>query len=207
MNTDTKAESASGQPLTTLRSEAIALIRNRGYERRERPFKLASGQLSHDYIDGKYAVDTGSRLQLMSQVIVELAAAKGMSFTTVGGPTMGADALAHGVAIVSGSAWFCVRKKPKSRGREQWIEGARLRGEDRVLLVDDVVTTGGSIVEAYKRVVAVGAYVVGVIPMVDRGDMGALRFAKFGVPYAPLATYHDLGIEPVSGSGLVASAS
>jgi orotate phosphoribosyltransferase len=121
---------------------------------------------------------------------------------------MGADALAHGVALLSGCEWFSVRKKPKPYGREQWIEGARLRAEARVLLVDDVVTTGGSIVEAYERVVAVNAHVVGVIPMVDRGNAAALRFAELGVPYAPLVTYHDLGIEPVGGGpGLVASAS
>jgi orotate phosphoribosyltransferase len=66
-----------------------------------------------------------------------------------------------------------------------------------VLLVDDVVTSGGSIMQAYERVIATGATVTGVIPMVDRGDAGAERFRQVGVPYAALVTYHDLEIEPV----------
>jgi orotate phosphoribosyltransferase len=66
-----------------------------------------------------------------------------------------------------------------------------------VLLVDDVISTGGSTEKAYERVTAVGAVVTGVIPMVDRGDIAAARFAARGVPFAALVTYKDLGIEPV----------
>ena len=106
--------------------EAFDLIRTRGYEHREEPFKLASGQLSHDYIDGKYAIDTGERLTVVTRAIADLAAMNGIEFDAVGGLTMGADSIAIGVAIVTGKAWFSVRKEQKSRGREQWIEGTRL---------------------------------------------------------------------------------
>src|ERR1700759_3816578 len=140
---------------------AFALIRDRGYEHRDEPFKLASGQLSHDYIDGKYAVDTGERLAGVSRAVAELAEANGIEFDAVGGLTMGADPLAHGVAIVTGKAWFSVRKEQKQRGREQWIEGTRLEPGTRVLLVDDVISTGGSTEIAFERVVAAGAVVSG----------------------------------------------
>jgi orotate phosphoribosyltransferase len=110
---------------------------------------------------------------------------------------MGADPLAHGVAMVTGKAWFSVRKEQKQRGREQWIEGTRLEPGTRVLLVDDVISTGGSTEKAYERVTAVGAVVTGVIPMVDRGDVATKRFAAKGVPFVALITYSDLGIEPV----------
>jgi orotate phosphoribosyltransferase len=176
---------------------AFDLIRTRGYERREEPFRLASGQLSHDYIDGKYAIDTGERMAIVSRAVADLAADRGIEFDAVGGLTMGADPLAHGVAMVTGKAWFSVRKEQKSRGREQWIEGTRLEPGIRVLLVDDVISTGGSTEIAYERVVAVGAVVTGVIPMVDRGDVATGRFAKRGIPFAALVTYRDLGIEPV----------
>ena len=176
---------------------AFDLIRTRGYEYREEPFRLASGQLSHDYIDGKFAIDTGERMSVVSRAVVDLAAARGIDFDAVGGLTMGADPLAHGVAMVTGKAWFSVRKEQKSRGREQWIEGTRLEPGTRVLLVDDVISTGGSTEIAYERVAAVGAVVTGVIPMVDRGDIAAGRFAKRGVPFAALVTYRDLGITPV----------
>jgi len=176
---------------------AFDLIRTRGHERRDEPFRLASGQLSHDYIDGKYAVDTGERLAVVSRAVADLAAANGIEFDAVGGLTMGADPLAHGVAMVTGKAWFSVRKEQKSRGREQWIEGTRLQPGTRVLLVDDVISTGGSTEIALDRVKAVGAVATGVIPMVDRGDVAARRFAQHGVPFHALVTYRDLGIEPV----------
>ena len=176
---------------------ALDLVRTRGHEHREQPFKLASGQLSHDYIDGKFAVDTGERLAVVSRAIADLAATSGIEFDAVGGLTMGADSLAIGIAMVTGKAWFSVRKEQKQRGHEQWIEGTRLEPGTRVLLVDDVISTGGSTEKAYDRVTAVGAVVTGVIPMVDRGDVAAKRFAAKGVPFAALVTYRDLGIEPV----------
>jgi orotate phosphoribosyltransferase len=158
---------------------------------------LASGQLSHDYIDGKFAIDTGERLTIVSRAVAELAASHGIDFDAVGGLTMGADPLAHGVAMVTGKAWFSVRKEQKQRGREQWIEGTRLQPGTRVLLVDDVISTGGSTEIAYGRVKEVGAVVTGVIPMVDRGDIAAKRFAALDVPFVALVTYRDLGIDPV----------
>lgn len=187
--------SSSERPATW--QAAFDLIATRGHERRAEPFKLASGQLSHDYIDGKYAVDTGERLTIVSRAVAELAAAHGIEFDAVGGLTMGADPLAHGVAMVTGKAWFSVRKEQKQRGREQWIEGTRLEPGTRVLLVDDVISTGGSTEIALERVVAAGAVVTGVIPMVDRGDIAAKRFAQRNVPFVALVTYRDLEIEPV----------
>ncbi|TRW88967.1 orotate phosphoribosyltransferase [Mycolicibacterium sp. 018/SC-01/001] len=176
---------------------AFELIRTRGHERRDEPFRLASGQLSHDYIDGKFAVDTGERLAVVSRAVADLAAAHGIEFDAVGGLTMGADPLAHGVAMVTGKAWFSVRKEQKSRGREQWIEGTRLQSGDRVLLVDDVISTGGSTEQALERIAPLGVVVTGVIPMVDRGDIAAARFAKRGIPFHALVSYRDLGIDPV----------
>ena len=176
---------------------AFELIRTRGYEHRAEPFRLASGQLSHDYIDGKYAIDTGERLTIVSRAVADLAVRTGIEFDAVGGLTMGADPLAHGIAMVTGAAWFSVRKEQKQRGREQWIEGTRLQQGTRVLLVDDVISTGGSTALAFDRVVQVGAVVTGVIPMVDRGDVATELFAQRGVPFAALVTYRDLGIEPI----------
>ena len=66
-----------------------------------------------------------------------------------------------------------------------------------MLLVDDVISTGGSTENAFDRVTAIGAVVTGVIPMVDRGDVATERFAARNVPFAALVTYRDLGIEPI----------
>src|SRR3954468_3851617 len=149
---------------------AFELIRTRGYEHRAEPFKLASGQLSHDYIDGKVAVDTGERLGIVSRAVADLAERRGIEFDAVGGLTMGADPLAHGIAMVTGKAWFSVRKEQKQRGREQWVEGTRLQEGTRVLLVDDVISTGGSTALALDRIAPLGVIVTGVLPMGDHVD-------------------------------------
>src|SRR6201988_5305441 len=101
----------------------------------------------------------------VSRAVADLAVRTGIEFDAVGGLTMGADPLAHGIAMVTGKAWFSVRKEQKQRGREQWIEGTRIEAGTRVLLVDDVISPGGSTEKAYDRVTAVGAVFTGVIPM------------------------------------------
>lgn len=176
------------------RTQIVELVKTRGYRRSEEPFELASGQLSRDYIDGKLAVASGANLALVARAIIGEVSE---DFTAVGGLTMGADALAHAVAIVSGCEWFSVRKEPKGRGLNRWIEGARLDSTHRVLLVDDVVTTGGSILQAYDHVIAEGASIVAVVTLVDRGEVARAEFRSRGVPYHGLVTYTDLGIDPV----------
>jgi orotate phosphoribosyltransferase len=176
------------------------LVKNRGFDRRELPVMLASGKLNHYYVDGKHAVDCGDSLVMVATAVVDLAKANGIEFDAVGGLTMGADPLAIGISIVAHKYWFSVRKARKGRDRNQWIEGTRFDDEKlRVLLVDDVVNTGGSLIEAYNRVEEEGGVVTGVIPMVDRSDATAKAklFAHRGVPYIPLMDYNDLGIEPV----------
>ncbi|MFV0494076.1 orotate phosphoribosyltransferase [Mycobacterium sp.] len=174
------------------------LVKNIGHEYRQEPFLLASGRKSHDYIDGKHAVAYGDNLMTAARAIADLAAARDIEFDAVGGLTMGADAIAIAVAVVAHKDWFSVRKERKKRGLDQYIEGARFEpGVTRVLVVDDVVTSGGSIGQACSRAREAGATVTGVIPMVDRGDAATKLFAELGLPYFPLVTYGDLGIEPV----------
>ncbi len=182
----------------------IDLVRKHGHVRRDEPFRLASGQVSHDYIDGKRAVASGADLRLVADAVI--AAVAGTRFDAVGGLTMGADPVAHAVAVVSGCDWFSVRKEPKGRGLNQWIEGCSLGRGSRVLLVDDVVTTGGSVFQAYERAIGTGAQVVAAVTLVDRGDVAAPKFKTLGVPYWPLVTYRDLEIEPV-GPSIAAPAS
>ena len=102
-----------------------ALVRRFGYERREEPFQLSSGGWSHDYVDGKHAMASGPALRQVSQAVID---SVDFEFDAVGGPTMGADAVAHGVALLSGRAWFSVRKEAKGHGREAWVEGSAAGG-------------------------------------------------------------------------------
>lgn len=170
------------------------LVLATGYERREEPFQLTSGGWSHDYVDGKFAVSSGSVLKQVCEAVVT---AIGEGFDAVGGPTMGADALAHGIAVVTGSSWFSVRKEPKGHGRRAWIEGARLEPGDRVAIVEDVVSTGGSLLRAVDKVVELGVEVVAATALLDRSPRVAERFSAAGIRWVPLLTWEDLDIEPL----------
>jgi orotate phosphoribosyltransferase len=185
--------------IADLRASLLAVIRSKGYERRTEPFQLSSGQWSHDYVDAKRAVAAGPDLVLAARAIVALAASRWAEFDAVGGLTMGADAFAHAVAVATGSRWFSVRKEAKRHGRQRLIEGAELRAGDRILVVDDVVTTGASIGKAVDAVDEAGARVVLATTLLDRGEATSRLMAGRGVPYEPLLTYRDLGIDPVDG--------
>ena len=102
-----------------------------------------------------------------------------------------------GIAAVSDCRWFFVRKEPKHRGTRRLIEGAQIASGDRVLLVEDVVTTGGSIFQALEAVDETGAETVAAVTLVDRSGLAAAKFEQRGVAYYPMTTYESLGIEPV----------
>jgi orotate phosphoribosyltransferase len=189
--------SGPADALPRLRAGVLTVLRERGWVRRAEPFQLSSGDWSHDYVDGKRALAGGDELRLAAEAVVALAASAGVAFDAVGGLTMGADPLAHAVAVVSGARWFSVRKKSKQHGRGRLVEGAELGPGTSVLLVEDVVTTGRSMLQALDAVEATGASVVLAVTLLDRGDVAGPAVRARGVPYAPLATYGDLGIDPV----------
>ncbi|HEX2192695.1 MAG TPA: phosphoribosyltransferase family protein [Acidimicrobiales bacterium] len=181
-----------------LRTQVLDVVRRLGHVRREEAFQLSSGGWSHDYVDGKRALAGGTELRLAAEAVVATAAEQGAAFDAVGGLTMGADPLSHAVAVVSGAKWFSVRKEAKGHGRQRAVEGAELGPTVSVLLVEDVVTTGRSLLQALDAVEATGARVVLAVTLLDRGDVARGTLADRGVAYAPLATYADLGIEPVA---------
>ena len=181
------------------RAQLLEVVRERGLIQFDEPRELASGELSRDFIDAKAALSRGADLRLACSVIAGSVAAAGIDFDAVGGLTLGADQFSHGIAahLADHREWFVVRKQPKGRGTDQLVEGATLSEGTRVLLVDDIVTTGGSIQTAHQRVVDTGATVVAAVTLVDRSDIASVFFAERGVPYLPVFTYRDLGIVPV----------
>ncbi|MGH9276747.1 MAG: orotate phosphoribosyltransferase [Acidimicrobiales bacterium] len=186
-------------PVNSHADAVVRLLRERGYVRRDEPFQLSSGEWSHDYVDGKRALAGGADLRLAAEAIVELVAAEGVAYDAVGGLTMGADPLAHAVAVVSGASWFSVRKEAKDHGRGRRIEGAVLGPGTTVVLLEDVVTTGASILRALDAVEETGARVVLATTLLDRGEQARDRFAARSVPYRPLSTFRDLHIAPIGG--------
>ncbi len=193
--------------LAELRERLIEIVRKRGHLALDEPVRLASGDWSRHFVDAKKALARGSDLELAADSLIELGKEMGVEFDAVGGLTMGADPFAHAVALVADVEWFSVRKKAKDRGTRQRIEGAQLAPGRRVLLVDDVVTRGGSILDALEAIRETGATVVAAVCLVDRGDFGIEKFRHESTPYRPLITYEDLGIPPVgSEPGLSAEA-
>jgi orotate phosphoribosyltransferase len=176
------------------RAALADLMRTRGYEYRDPPFRLTSGGWSHDYVDGKHAVARGPDLRQASQGVIDVVAEP---FGAVGGPTMGADALAHGVALLAGASWFSIRKEAKGHGRGAWVEGARLEPGETVVILDDVVSTGASLLRAAERVQELGVEVIAATTLLDRSPSVAPRFLAAGIPWVPLLTWEDIGIQPL----------
>jgi orotate phosphoribosyltransferase len=172
------------------------------------PIRLASGEMSQDFIDGKLAVDDPDDLDLVGAAMFHAASSAGIEFDAVGGLVLGAVPFTFGVAHAARCKWFMIRKEPKGRGTNRWIEGVRITPGMRIMIVDDVVTTGGSIRDAYDHVVNEGGDVVFATTLVDRGDAATEYFQSVGVPYCPMLTYRDLDIKPVGhGSQQAAAAS
>jgi orotate phosphoribosyltransferase len=185
-----------------LKDEVARIVREKGLLHLPEPVRLASGAMSQDFVDGKRALAEGGDLELACQAMLQTAAELGVEFDAAGGMTLGADQFSHGIALLTKRRWFVVRKAVKGRGTNQRIEGAALGAGTRVLLLDDVITTGGNVREAYEVVRATGATITGVICLVDRSDLAAPYFAAQRVPYGAVITYRDLGIDPVR-DGLV----
>lgn len=185
--------------MSTLKDQVITAIRARGLRHFDEPVQLASGEFSHDFIDGKAALCSGGDLEVACRALLELVAE--IEFDAVGGLTMGADQFAHVMAVLAHKDWFVVRKEPKNRGTNKLVEGAHVGSGSRVVLLDDVVTSGGSIKKAHVAITELGADVVAAVTLVDRGEVARAYFATQAIPYFALVTYKDLDIAPVGGLG------
>ncbi len=162
-------------------------------------FTLASGRKSTYYLDGKQVTLDPEGSRLIAEGILDLLGAQTMP-AAVGGMSIGADPITSAVVTMSAVRstpvlGFMVRKQAKGHGTNQYIEGPVKPG-DAVVIVEDVVTTGGSSLEAIERVEAFGMKVTGVIAIIDRMEGGAQAFQKAGYPFASLLSIRDFGIEP-----------
>jgi len=154
---------------------------------------LTSGQTAQYYVDAKRAILLPAGFLALGQLV--RAEAERAGATAVGGMTMGADPVAC-AALAAGAdvKAFFVRKDAKQHGLQRRIEGPPLEQGERCLIVEDVVTTGGSTVQAIEAVRAEGFDVCGVITVLDRlaGGAEAIRLASGDAPYEPLATIDDV---------------
>jgi orotate phosphoribosyltransferase len=154
-------------------------------------FLLRSGTRSGYYID-KYLFTTQPRL--LRRIAAALAARAPSGVQRLAGPVLGAVPLVTAVSLQMELPMVIVRTdKPKEYGTARQIEGALESGE-QVLLIEDVVTTGGAALAAVDALRAAGADVVGALVVVDREQGGPEAFAARGVPFRALFTKTELGL-------------
>jgi orotate phosphoribosyltransferase len=179
------------------REALIALIREKALKFGH--FKLTSGKEATYYLDGKQATLDPAGARLVAEGILDLLAPGPMP-AAIGGMSIGADPITASVVTMSAVrgtpiSGFMVRKESKGHGTNQYIEGP-VRPGDQVVIVEDVVTTGGSSLTAIERAEAFGLKVLRVIAIVDRMEGGAEAFAKAGHDFSSLLCIRDFGIEP-----------
>lgn len=160
---------------------------------REGDFTLSSGRTSTWYVDARQLTFRGDCIETVGRAITEaLECIDVPEFDAVGGLSIGADPVTVAVALVSGARGFAVRKETKDHGTGGRIAGP-LRPGDRVVVVEDTVTTGGSALVALDAVHEAGANVVAVAALLDRGGVLEAELARRGIAYAPVLTAPDLG--------------
>ena len=156
------------------RNELMRIIRELSYEERE--VTLASGRKSNFYFDGKQTSLHARGGLLVGKAFWEIIKSFEGPIHGVGGLTMGADPIATATSIAATLDGqqvhaFIIRKEPKGHGTGQWLEGRKnLPPGSRVVIVEDVTTTGGSSMKAVERATQEGLEVLGIVTLVDREE-------------------------------------
>lgn len=158
-------------------------------------FTLSSGLKSSYYFDGRLTTLWPEGAYLVGKMMFELV--KDAGIEAIGGPTMGADPMVAAVALVSHLEGkpipaFMVRMQPKKHGTQRYIEG-HLPPGGRVAIVDDVITTGGSVFRAIEAVEAEGCRVGRVVVLLDRNQGGADELRRRGYSFAALLRADEKG--------------
>jgi orotate phosphoribosyltransferase len=172
----------------------IHLLVTRSARRGE--FTLASGAKSSLYIDARMTTMSPEGLTLIGTLGLGALRDSGWQPDSVGGLTLGADPVAYAIAYTSAVAGtplraFTVRKEAKVHGTGKLIEGPFTVG-DRVVVIEDVITTGGSALKAIAAVTSAGATVAGVLAVVDREEGGRQAIERDGFSVIALATASEI---------------
>lgn len=180
----------------TLKDKLIRILTSRSIEKGD--FTLSSGRKSNYYIDARRSTMSAEGLSVVGQLGLSAIRMLGWKAEAVGGETLAADPVAYAIAMASRQAppvldAFTVRKDPKKHGTGRQIEGCFEKGM-RVVIVEDTITTGGSVTRAAEAVRTAGGTVAGVLGLVDReeGGVDALRAAGYAVH--ALLSIKDLGL-------------
>jgi orotate phosphoribosyltransferase len=171
-------------------SALITLLAERSAQRGH--FRLASGKESDFYIDARLTTMSPEGLAMIGPLALSTLRETGWTIDAVGGLTLGADPISYAISYASAASGhplraFTVRKEPKAHGTGRLLEGP-VREGDRVAIIEDVITTGGSALRAIEAVRSAKASVAGVLALVDREEGGRQAIEKTGVSVMSLVT-------------------
>jgi orotate phosphoribosyltransferase len=185
--------------MSPARQELLQLLAQKSFRLGE--FKLSSGGTSDYYIDCRTTTLDARGAQLVGQVFFEEMRGQGWHADAIGGLTMGADPIVVAVAVTSGTLHgFLVRKAEKQHGMGQRVEGFREKGA-RVVIVDDVCTTGSSTVQAIEAAREFGFNVVGAMCLVEREEAHGrpnVEKAAAPAPFISIFTANDVRREHIA---------
>lgn len=179
------------------REQLAALLRERSISFGN--FRLSSGQHSRYYIDARRATMSAQGQLLVGRLGLAAIRGAGWAPAAVGGLTMGADPVAYAIARASVDQppliqAFSIRKAAKEHGTTRRIEGNFSAG-DRVVVLEDVITSGGSALQAIEAIQSEDGVVLGVLALVDRNQGGKSAIESLGLRVVAITTAHELGIE------------
>ena len=183
------------QKLSVLKRQLFTLLEKEALKRGK--FILSSGKESNYYLDGRIITLTPEGAYLTAAIILEMI--KGRNIAAIGGPTLGADPITGAIAALSHInkiplTTFIVRKSPKEHGTRQQIEGPQLKKGSRVVLVDDVATTGKALIEAKGVLDKLGVIVDSAIVIVDRNEGAQESLNNAGLKLESIFTIADFGL-------------
>lgn len=176
--------------MSDLHQRLVALLAERSAHRGQ--FVLSSGRVSNLYIDARLTTMSPEGLSIIGGLALGTINREFGEVDSVGGLTLGADPIAYAIAYASASSSrliraFTVRKEPKTYGTSRLIEGPYHPG-DRVVVIEDVITTGGSALRAVGVLKTHGAQILGVLALVDREEGGREALEHEGLHVHPLTT-------------------
>lgn len=192
----------------TDRATLVRMLAQRSVRRGH--FTLASGRESSHYVDARLTTMSPEGLAVIGPLALAAIRERQWAADAVGGLTLGADPIAYATALASVNSpplvrAFTVRKEAKQHGTGRLIEGPMREG-DRVVVIEDVITTGGSALRAAEAVRRAGAIVSGILALVDREEGGRAILEGQGFPVVCLATLSELLDQtPVAGAAEEAS--
>ncbi len=180
---------------TQAKKQLLEILKKNSFKRKR--VVLSSGKSSSFYFDGRISSLMSSGAYLIADILLDMI--KDDKIDAIGGLTLGADPIIGATVALSFKRkrpinGFIVRKDEKKHGMKKKIEGPALKKSSRVVIIDDVVTTGSSTIQAIKAIQEIGCKIVRVIAVVDRCDGAKENIAKYKCNLESIFTKADFGV-------------